>query len=632
MSNRSPTSPRKNDPRFIAFCEYLRKALVRPAGGLAVCSYPDHFIVLDVRVEVQPDYDVSYCWYNCLDHMLTSGGQVIYGWLLWQHADKFIAQHHAVWRSEQGELLDPTPNEASAANVLFMPDNRAPFDIDQLRSPPNLVWQANGDFMWVAGEIRSASFFIARMSATMAEVDRIERTRQRLAERLQMVSTVQQAMANILFNKLMQSFDDLEALSAIQVSKEFRILVDLQELLGKTKIPADTPGCVDYDLVIGAWNRLQTEVGALNERNEALVEMLIERYQVNTPDPFLLLGSLIHHDTKIIQKLDEASRKTFKEYVSEGNKIIRDFRTTLLDYHGADMVDRFLDNSHIIDQKNIDYKPIDLSGKVFYLDLNVISRVMDHPQWMRQCKASQESKAIALVCSAYLVEDSINMDPLFLNDFLDDLSTFTGNQMIGFIDDEPCFVSEDILRTAERALHYAGLTKNFEKHRFINVIRHYHDHPELRKGKKLYNELVKGPIDFFRRQTKADIPGFELVTRKFSDRQLVTDFITTGSIRDTSLQEKGQLIEDLLELFDFINFETEAVKLANAGKISSSYRDNKHLAHACIADYVVTEDKRMRARGNFIYELIGVRTKVIDLKAFVELLPSLPKNRAEPAV
>lgn len=442
-----------------------------------------------------------------------------------------------------------------------------------------------------------------------------------------MINTLQQAMANILFNKLMESFDDLEGLSAVQTSNEYRILMELDKLLGQAEIPTDTPVCVDYDMVVDAWNTLQSEVQALSERNKALMETLIERYKLNVPDHFLLFGSLINHDTRIIQKLDEGSREAFKKYVSEGNRIIRDFRIALLTYHAADLVDAFLDNSHIVDQTNIDYHPVDLNGEIICLDQNAVSRIVDHPQCMRLCLEGQASNKISLVYSAYLVEDSVNMNPLFLKDFLDNLSKLTMNRMIGFIDHEPRFVSEDIYRTVNRVTKYSGLTKKFEKHRFIKVIQHYHDHPELRKGKELYNELVKGLVYFFRRDSKVDIPGFDQIARKFIDRKLVIEFIQTGSIRDTTLQEKCKFIEDILELFDFINFETEVVKLANAGKIYSSYRDNKHLEHACIADYFVTDDKRLKARGNLIYSLISVRTKVIDFKEFLEHLSTLPSAR-----
>ncbi|WP_218731502.1 hypothetical protein [Citrobacter braakii] len=107
------------------------------------------------------------------------------------------------------------------------------------------------------------------------------------------------------------------------------------------------------------------------------------------------------------------------------------------------------------------------------------------------------------------------------------------------------------------------------------------------------------------------------------NNQLIADLINSGKVPETTLQEKNKLIEDILNLFDFINFETESVRFDNAKKIYSSYRDNSHLIHACITDYFVTDDAKLKKRGNIIYPLIGSNTKVISSKEFSQLLPKL---------
>lgn len=180
MSKPLPNVPRTDDTRFQDFCDFLRKTKVLPAKGLATSSYVDHLSVLVVPVDPQPNCDISYCWFNCIDHQLSNGGQVVYGWSLWQRGDVFIAQHHAIWRNEEGELLDPTPNEGLSAQALFMPDNRAPFDVERLRTPPNLEWKSNGDFKWVAGNHHESFFFIGAMEPTEAQSGRIKRIHQRL--------------------------------------------------------------------------------------------------------------------------------------------------------------------------------------------------------------------------------------------------------------------------------------------------------------------------------------------------------------------------------------------------------------------------------------------------------------------
>ncbi|WP_131815901.1 MULTISPECIES: hypothetical protein [Pseudomonas] len=177
-----PTIPSVTDPRFLEFCEFLRNAPVKPAGGMDAANYVDHLSVLEVPVVPQPGCPLGHCWNNCLDQQLAKGGEAIYGWSLFQDGSRFIAQHHAIWQSGQGQYLDPTPNQLGSAIALFMPDNRAPFDIAELRSPASLEWHSNGKVIWFAGPVSVDHFFIARMVPSAQDAIRIHQTRQRLAE------------------------------------------------------------------------------------------------------------------------------------------------------------------------------------------------------------------------------------------------------------------------------------------------------------------------------------------------------------------------------------------------------------------------------------------------------------------
>lgn len=433
---------------------------------------------------------------------------------------------------------------------------------------------------------------------------------------------IQQAMANILFNKLMENFDDLEGLSSILTSKEFRILTDMAELLDNTEHSKDGSTSIDYDLVIEAWNKFHKDVVALNEGNIRLLNLLTESYQLQVPDAFLLFGSLINHEAKIARKLTEADRVIFKEYIREGNRIILDFKTSLLNYNASDLIDSFFDQVDVAAPRNIAFQPISVGEKTIYLDQNAVSAIVDNPKFMHQCLAGIESNKISFVYSSYLIEDSINMNPIFLKGFLDNLLLLTKSKMVGLIDGEPHFVTEDIQETIHRVQKYSKATKIGEHHRLISAIHNYHNHPELRKGNTFNNELIKGPIDFFRCTSKVDIAGFELVSSKFSDRELLADFIYTGQITENALGHRGKLINEMLELYDFINFETETVKLSNAKKIASSHRDNMHLIHASIADIFITNDEKMKSRGKVLYPCIGATTKVITSKEFREQFSS----------
>jgi len=429
---------------------------------------------------------------------------------------------------------------------------------------------------------------------------------------------LKRAIANILFKKLIENFDDLEGLSEVQTSKEFDICEQVKNLLVSEKESSEEPECVDYELVVCAWNTLYEKISDLNEKNEALLKILLEKFELKTSDTFMLFGSLVGQEVKIGQKLNGRENIAFREYVSEANGIIRDFKIKLLTYLAADLTDNFLDNREIINPENIKYERIDLAGTIIYLDQNAVTSISDDSKFMGKCLDAKADNKIHFVYSPYLAMDSVNMNPFFLKDFVRNLFLLSSNCMISIIDNVPNFVREDVYHTFNRAHLYSHLSKTFESHWHINVIRHYHDYPELRKGRALNNELIKDPLAFFRGLSKSGVPGSEKVVSKFSGSRFVTPFLETGKVPDTPIEERCQLIEELLRLFDFINFETESVKLSNAKKISSSYRDNNHLTHASIAGIFVTDDKRLTARAKLLYSLVGIHTKVMNFKEFRE--------------
>jgi len=181
MASPLPNQPNISDPRFLEFCDFLRKVHLPPPIGIDEGEYADHLAVHEVAVDPLPGCATGHCWYNCLEQQVAQGGQAVFGWALWQHEQNFIAQYHAVWKNEQGQYLDPTPNQSGTATALFMPDNRVPFDIDRLRIAANLEWTDRDNYVWFAGEKDERTFFVSRMMLTFDLKDRVERLRRQLA-------------------------------------------------------------------------------------------------------------------------------------------------------------------------------------------------------------------------------------------------------------------------------------------------------------------------------------------------------------------------------------------------------------------------------------------------------------------
>lgn len=90
---------------------------------VAECDQP-------VYVPVVPAGRVQECYLNVGRAVEERGGEIVYGWLIWQEVKgrylSFI--HHAVYRDAAGELSDPTPQADGEQQILFVPDGRRKYE------------------------------------------------------------------------------------------------------------------------------------------------------------------------------------------------------------------------------------------------------------------------------------------------------------------------------------------------------------------------------------------------------------------------------------------------------------------------------------------------------------------------
>lgn len=64
------------------------------------------------------------CYWNANVLAQTFGGETIYGWTIQdfrERTDLIILHGHAVWKTPEGELVDPTPNDLGETTRLFVP-------------------------------------------------------------------------------------------------------------------------------------------------------------------------------------------------------------------------------------------------------------------------------------------------------------------------------------------------------------------------------------------------------------------------------------------------------------------------------------------------------------------------------
>lgn len=77
------------------------------------------------------------CFNNVRRQIQCAGGGIQFGWALWLIPQIMIeAEHHAVWQSPDGKLIDVSPYPRPLRKTLFVPDARYPDDgkpIDNIR-------------------------------------------------------------------------------------------------------------------------------------------------------------------------------------------------------------------------------------------------------------------------------------------------------------------------------------------------------------------------------------------------------------------------------------------------------------------------------------------------------------------
>ena len=108
------------------------------SATLAFCATISPETPLYVPVQPAPAAKPAYCFENSETYAEANGGAAVYGWAIWRWPGRwFEAEHHAVWRSPAGDLLDVTPQAGDPVRILFLPDPSAPYDPTTFR--PNIM-------------------------------------------------------------------------------------------------------------------------------------------------------------------------------------------------------------------------------------------------------------------------------------------------------------------------------------------------------------------------------------------------------------------------------------------------------------------------------------------------------------
>jgi len=84
----------------------------------------------------------SACFRNVREKVKRAGGSLVFGWAIWHLPHYYFeAEHHGVWCSPSGELLDVSPQFNGYSEILFLRDDAAVYNPKSLR--PNIIEPAS---------------------------------------------------------------------------------------------------------------------------------------------------------------------------------------------------------------------------------------------------------------------------------------------------------------------------------------------------------------------------------------------------------------------------------------------------------------------------------------------------------
>ena len=99
------------------------------AATLAFCATISDETPFYVPVHPVAGAKPAYCFDNSVTQAQAKGGEAAYGWAIWRWPGRwFEAEHHAVWRTPSGDLVDVTPQTGAPERILFLPDPDAVYD------------------------------------------------------------------------------------------------------------------------------------------------------------------------------------------------------------------------------------------------------------------------------------------------------------------------------------------------------------------------------------------------------------------------------------------------------------------------------------------------------------------------
>lgn len=433
--------------------------------------------------------------------------------------------------------------------------------------------------------------------------------------------------------------EDVNDYSYLLTTEDWRLLRKLDKAIGDRKICQDEClGCLEFARMVSMFSNFINGVLSANKESESVVAELCHIFSVpNDSDPIVLALDLVVSPDYVKSKIPEKSIPPYERYVNAVKGEISRLAVDHFYHEQAKCHDAILSHRSLGQEQVISYKPVDVSAgeELFYVDQNVVSKYGSDQSFSRQIENFKKKVSCRFVYSPYVIEDGFKMSRVRLAEYFEAIEALTENTMLVRSESGVMLASEDTKVTFDRVLLWRNATRAAEDLKVQEMHCHHWGYPHYSRGSKLsgrVNRNIDEFLDSLRpylddRSSDFDPNDYEsdralcrrlyaaTIGKSFSLRALID-----RSIKYENDAECISCIGHLCEFLDLINYQTEP--LSELSKIRSSLQDTEHLKHAWKAGYFVTDDKRLRTRGAFVYSVLGLGTKFISIKELKERVAS----------
>lgn len=423
--------------------------------------------------------------------------------------------------------------------------------------------------------------------------------------------------------------------SHLLTTDDWKLLVDLYNAVDNGRICENQClGCLEFARNIGMFSNFINGIASANKDYNNLLNQLRDIFKIEDAHDYVSLAiDLASSPDYVKSKISPESFATYDKYVDTVKGEISRLAVDHFMHEQAKCLDTISLYENLIEEQIICYNVIDRNydADLFYVDQNVISRYANDDNFNRQIENFKERTGCQFVYSPYLIEDGIKMSRVRLAEYLDYVEKMMDGTMLIRSDEVVALAKEDIQVTVDRVLLWRNATRASEDLHVYKMHLNKWMYPHFSRSSRLSrcaNDDIGKFLESFRPYMADTGRDFDLngcqndrdlylmlyahtLERSFSFQELVD-----GTIKHENDAECMKHINDLCDFLDLINYKTES--LADHNKIRSSLRDAEHLKCAWKANYFVTDDKRLRTRGDLIYSLLGLSTKCIsvaDLKS-----------------